>query len=66
MPKTLKGIRAFKGIKRSDMADKLGVSLTRLSAIENSNNNFSLKRLRQIADILGYKSWELLKMLDDD
>jgi transcriptional regulator with XRE-family HTH domain len=66
MPKTLKGIRAFKGIKRFEMADKLGVSLTRLSAIENSNNNFSLKRLRQIADILGYKSWELLKMLDED
>jgi transcriptional regulator with XRE-family HTH domain len=65
MPKTLKGIRAFKGIKRSEMADKLGVSLTRLSAIENSNNNFSLKRLRQIANILGYKSWELLQLLEE-
>lgn len=65
MPKTLKGIRAFKGFKRSEMAEKLGISLVSYSAIENSNNNFSLKRLRQIADILGYKSWELLQLLDE-
>jgi len=56
----LRRIRKFRGLKQSDIAEKLGISQEAFTRIENGNVGLTVKRLFQIAEILDCSVFDIL------
>lgn len=56
----IKMIRRIKSLTQLDMAEKIGISVVNYNRLENGANEFSLSRLRQVADIFGMRVSEVI------
>ena len=56
----IKAVRESKGIKARFVADKIGVSRSYYSQIENGHVGLTLKNAQQIAEVLGTNILDLL------
>ena len=56
----LKAIRLERGLKQSEVAEKVGITQPTYSNIENGKRNPTVKTLRKIAKVLGVQISDLL------
>ena len=59
----IRQLRLQKGYTQQNMADELGISQSKYHDIENTPENESLKRISEIAKLLGTNVAQLLKAL---
>ncbi len=57
----IREIRKRKGMRQDDLADKLEVSNTYISKLENGKKQITIKQLEKVAEALGVELTELLK-----
>lgn len=60
VPHRIKAVRESKGIKSRFVAEKIGVSRSYYSQIENGHIGLTLKKAQQIAEVLGTDISDLL------
>ncbi|WP_227431156.1 helix-turn-helix domain-containing protein [Psychrobacter sp. I-STPA6b] len=58
---TIRQLREQKNWSQEDMAERMGMSKNGYAKIERGESNLGVKRLQQIADILGISAGDLLE-----
>ncbi len=61
----LKQIRHDKGIRQTELAEKLGVPQSYVSKYEAGDRRLDLLELRQICDAMGISIYEFIEKLED-